>query len=76
MSDHPYLVALACVIGWLACSVGAYLLLRAAHRRQFTWTKGDRNVFGFLSLAWGPASLFMAALVWALDVNEDEPANW
>lgn len=71
------------VLGWLACSVGAYLLFRDDWKSKFgTWNEGDRLNCGLLSLLGGPIALIVAFSFWVKPKiapwfgDMDEPASW
>ena len=63
------------IIGYLACSVEVYLVLRASLRRCTSgWTCGDR-LFGVIVAAFGPIALLVAILTAGIFDN-DKPARW
>ena len=64
--------------GWLACSVGAYLVWRHDWRKRFGWTRGDRRI-ALLLCAFGPFALIAAIMtsrVAGWIESGDPPAKW
>ena len=64
------------IIGWFACSIAGYLLIRHATKkaRGGEWTCGERNLLIILSVLLGPAMVISALLI--LLFISDKPAKW
>ena len=68
------------IIGWLACSVAAYLILRSDIRSNGChWTIGDRAI-GFILSTMGPVAMIPAIIFLIARLAESEywdgPAKW
>ena len=71
------------VLGWLACSVGAYFALRALlwRYKSVPWSQGNRRSAILVSLLLGPFMIIGAAFFrfceWLGDFLHDHtPASW
>ena len=70
----------AYTLGWLACSVGTYLVWRHDWRKCFReWRTGDRQIALFCSLL-GPFALIAVIITaWVVGPDDkcaDKPAKW
>lgn len=78
----PWIIA-ACIVAWMACSVGAYLLGRHDYRKTFsTWTVRDRRFMVTFAVVMGPIAFLALFATW-LEKRDfkilgdgDKPANW
>lgn len=66
------LVPVCAVLGWAACSVGAYFVIRHVWTREFDFTRSDRAALVLWSL-FGPASLFVALVELVVGGRRSDP---
>lgn len=61
------------VVGWLACSVASYYLVRAWWLREVDLRRSDRTQFIAVSLLLGPMHLLIALGLWLIQIVDDMP---
>lgn len=70
------------VVGWLACGVAGYLIIRRSFRVRYgpslganAWTTYDR-MMGLLLCMVGPFGFLVAGGHWLCQVSPEAPAKW